>query len=97
MDFSSNTSYAYVAPDQSGDGYIVKSSDSEQTWAKTDGQKPGAKGAWKFSPGANGEEVYTIVNQQGMASGRIASSVYKSTDGGVSWILEGTNNKSIIA
>ncbi len=94
LGFFGNTSYAYVAPEQGGDGYIVKSSDSGQTWAKTVGQIPGAKGAWKFSQGANGEEVYNIVNQE-TAFGGTASSVYKSADGGVSWILEGTNNKSI--
>jgi hypothetical protein len=92
LGFSGNTSYAYVAPEQ-GDGYIVKSSDSGETWAKTDGQIPGAQGAWKFSQGANGE-VYTIVNQE-TTLGEIASSVYKSVHGGASWILEGTNNKSI--
>lgn len=94
LGFSGNTSYAYVAPAHGGDGYIVKSSDSGQTWSKTDGQIPGAKGAWKFSQGANGEEVYTIVNQE-TTSGGTASSVYKSADGGVSWVLEGTNNKSM--
>lgn len=93
LGFSGNTSYAYVAPEQGGDGYIVKSSDSGQTWTKTGGQIPGAKGAWKFSQGANGE-VYTIVNQE-TTFGGTASSVYKSADGGVSWILEGTNNESI--
>ena len=91
--FSGNISYAYVVPDQGGDGYIVRSSDSGHTWAKTDEQIAGAKGAWKFSQGANGE-VYTIVNQETTLGGT-ASSVYKSADEGVSWILEGTNNKSI--
>jgi photosystem II stability/assembly factor-like uncharacterized protein len=90
--FSGNISYAYVVPEQ-GDGYIIKSSDSGQTWAKTDGQIPGVQGAWKFSEGENGE-VYTIVNQK-TTFGETASSVYKSADGGISWILEGTNNKSI--
>jgi hypothetical protein len=92
LGFSGNISYAYLAPEQ-GDGYIIKSSDSGQTWAKTDGQIPGVQGAWKFSEGENGE-VYTIVIQESTFGGT-ASSVYKSADGGTSWILEGTNNKSI--
>jgi photosystem II stability/assembly factor-like uncharacterized protein len=92
LGFSGNTLYAYVMPSQ-GDGYIAKSSDGGQTWAKTDGQIPGARGVWRFSGGESGE-VYTILIQR-TTFGGTASSVYKSADGGDSWTLEGTNNKSI--
>lgn len=93
LGFSGNSFYAYVIPEQ-GSGYIAKSSDNGQTWAKTDGQIAGASGAWKFSEGNDGE-VYTIVIQR-TTFGGTASSVYKSADGGASWALEGTNNKSIV-
>lgn len=92
LGFSGNILYAYAMPSQ-GDGYIAKSSDSGQTWAKTDGQIPSARGAWRFSGGENGE-VYTILIQR-TTFGGTASSVYKSVDGGNSWTLEGTNNKSV--
>jgi photosystem II stability/assembly factor-like uncharacterized protein len=92
LGFSGDTLYAYAMPSQ-GDGYIAKSSDSGQTWAKTDGQIPSAGGAWRFSGGEN-DEVYTILIQK-TTFGGTASSVYKSADGGESWTLEGTNNKSI--
>lgn len=93
LGFSGNAFYAYVMPEQDN-GYVAKSSDSGQTWAKTDGQISGARGAWKFSQGSDGE-VYTIVIQR-TTFGGTASSVYKSVDGGESWTLEGTNNKSMI-
>ncbi|MGH9922627.1 MAG: WD40/YVTN/BNR-like repeat-containing protein [Nitrososphaerales archaeon] len=92
LGFAGNTLYAYVMPEQ-GDGYIAKSLDA-QTWAKTDGQIPGARGAWRFS-GTDGE-VYTILIQR-TTFGATAASVYKSVDGGNSWTLEGTNNKSIVS
>lgn len=92
LGFSGNVLYAYVMPEQ-GEGYIAKSSD-RQTWAKTGGQVPDARGAWKFSEGSDGE-LYTIVIQRTIFGGT-ASSVYKSVDGGESWTLEGTNNKSIL-
>lgn len=93
LGFSGNAFYAYVMPEQ-GDGYIAKSSDIGQTWTKTDGPISGARGAWKFSEGKDGK-VFTIVIQR-TTFGATASSVYKSVDGGESWTLEGTNNKSLI-
>jgi photosystem II stability/assembly factor-like uncharacterized protein len=89
-----NTLYAFVIPESDDDdGYIVKSTDGAKTWTKTSGQIPGAKAAWKFSFSRTGE-VYTIVNQDA-PSGGIASSVYRSNDDGKSWVLEGTNKKTI--
>jgi photosystem II stability/assembly factor-like uncharacterized protein len=88
-----NTLYAFVIPESDDDGYIVKSTDGAKTWTKTSGQIPGAKAAWKFSFSRTGE-VFTIVNQDA-PSGGIASSVYRSNDDGASWILEGTNKKTI--
>lgn len=92
LGFSDNAFYAYVLPEQ-GSGYVVKSPDNGKTWAKTDGQIPSASMAMRFSEGNNGE-VYTIVMQR-TTFGGTASSVYKSADGGASWTLEGTNNKSM--
>jgi hypothetical protein len=97
LGFSGSELYAYVIPEQ-GDGHITRSSSSSdsngQEWVRIDGQIAGIQGAWKFLEGENGE-IYTIVIQR-TASGEIASSVYKSVDGGTSWILEGTNNESIV-
>jgi hypothetical protein len=95
LGFSGSELYAYVLPDQ-GEGHIARSSSSDssgQTWVRIDVAIPSIQGAWKFLEGENGE-IYTIVIQR-TASGETASSVYKSADGGTSWILEGTNNESI--
>lgn len=92
LGFANDAMYAFVVPEE-GDGYIAKSSDWGKTWSKTEGQISGAKGAWKFAEGRNGE-VYTILVQT-TAFGGTASTVYKTTDGGTSWTLEGTNNKSV--
>lgn len=92
LGFADDVMYAYILPGQ-GDGYIAKSSDSGQTWSKTDGQISGASGAWKFAEGRNGE-VYTILIQR-TTFGATASSIFKSADEGASWTLEGTNNKSV--
>jgi Sortilin, neurotensin receptor 3, len=94
-----NELFAYVMPN-TGDannqnGYIIKSDKAVNNWAKTNGQIPNVKAAWKFALGQNGE-MYTIVSQQ-TAQNDIASSVYKSIDNGNSWILEGTNRKDIIS
>lgn len=92
LGFADGAMYAFVVEGQ-GDGYITKSLDSGKTWSKTDGQISGARGAWKFAEGGDGE-IYTILIQR-TTFGSTASSVYKSTDGGASWTLEGTNNKSV--
>ena len=88
-----NTVYAFVIPQQ-GDGYIVKSTDGGVIWLKTSGQMLNGSNAWNFVPGRS-SEVYTIVMQKAPFGG-MAASVYKSSDGGQSWTLEGTNNKSIL-
>lgn len=85
------TLYAFLILEE-GDGYIVKSIDEGNTFEKTEGQIAGAKAAWKFAIGRS-DEVYTIVNQN--APTGTAASVYRSGDGGLSWILEGTNNKAV--
>ena len=92
LGFSGRSLYSYVIPRQ-GDGYVAASPDG-QTWARTEGQIPRTVSAWQFSEGTDGE-VYTIVTQR-TAFGTAASSVYKSTDDGASWTLEGTNNKSLL-
>lgn len=84
--------YAFVIPSQGEDGYIIKSDDGAKTWAKTDGQISGAKYLGKFAFGKNGV-VYATVNQETIDG--TASSVYGSNDEGKTWLLEGTNSKSI--
>ena len=88
-----NTIYAFVAPQQ-GKEYIAKSTDGGNTWTKTQGQIAGVKAMFNFAAGRSGE-VYAIGYQQTILGG-VAMNAYKSTDGGASWILEGTNNKSIV-
>ena len=94
-----NELFAFVMPN-TGDtnnqnGYIIKSDKAVNNWAKTNGQIPNVKATWKFALGQNGE-IYTIVGQQTLENNDIASSVYKSTDNGNSWILEGINREQII-
>lgn len=88
----SNIVYAFVDPQQ-GNGYIVKSTDGGNTWAKT-GQISGVKALSNFAAGRSGE-VYAIGYQQTTLGG-MGMNVYKSSDDGQSWTLEGTNNKSIV-
>ncbi|MDQ4074121.1 MAG: hypothetical protein M3162_07440 [Thermoproteota archaeon] len=98
------TTYAFVVPDQNENAFMIKSTDGAKTWSKTEGQIKGVKYTNKFAFG--GDKVYAIVNQEapdnaGDSSGggtgsEIASSVYSSTDGGKTWVLEGTNNRSIV-
>jgi len=91
------TVYAFVAPSQTDDennpGYVIKSIDGAKTWTKTDGQINGVVFASKFVFGNNGE-IYTAVIQDSSQTG-VAASVYSSYDNGKTWILEGTNNKSL--
>lgn len=92
-----NELFAYVMPNTEGndnEGYIIKSDKSVNNWAKTNGQIPNVKAAWKFALGQNGE-IYTIVSQQ-ISQNDIASSVYKTIDDGNTWVLEGTNREQII-
>ena len=93
-----NELFAYVMPNtedaNNQNGYIIKSDKAVKNWAKTNGQIPNVKAAWKFALGQNGE-IYTIVSQQ-TNENDIASSVYKSTDNGNTWILEGTNREKIL-
>jgi hypothetical protein len=95
-----NELFAYVMPNtgkegnNNENGYIIKSDESGKNWAKTNGQIPNVKAAWKFALGPN-DEIYTIVSQQ-ISQNDIASSVYKSIDDGNKWMLEGTNREQII-
>lgn len=94
-----NELFTYVMPNtedaNNQNGYIIKSDNSVNNWAKINGQIPNVKAVWKFALGQNGE-IYTIVSQQTSENNDIASSVYKSTDNGNSWILEGTNREKIL-
>lgn len=75
-----------------GEGFITKSTDGGNTWTDTLGQIPDAKGVWNFAPGRAGE-IYAIMSQQ--TSSGIAASIYKSSDDGASWTIEGTNNEAL--
>ncbi|WP_148686794.1 sialidase family protein [Candidatus Nitrosocosmicus hydrocola] len=90
------TSYAFAVPNQpndSGNGYIIKSMDGAKTWTKTNGQIPGAQFVSKFAFDSNGD-VYVALIQDSTDTG-VASSVYSSNDDGNSWTLEGTNNDKL--
>lgn len=75
-----------------GEGFITKSTDGGNIWTDTLGQIPDAKGVWNFAPGRAGE-IYAITSQQ--TSSGIAASIYKSSDDGASWTIEGTNNEAL--
>lgn len=82
----------YLFSTLDGRGSIYKSITGGETMVKTQGQIPDARGIWDFEPGRNGE-IYAIVAQQ--LSWGLAMSVYKTNDGGDTWILEGTNNSEL--
>lgn len=91
------TAYAFAVPnqaDETGGGYIIKSTDGAKTWTKTDGQIPGAQFVSKFTFDSSGD-VYTALIQDSPETG-VASSVYSSSDDGNSWTLEGTNNDKLL-
>lgn len=90
--FSSDGKTMYVFSTLDGNGMIVKSIDGGNTMVKTQGQITDARGIWNFAPGRNGE-IYAITAQQ-VASGT-AMSVYRTDDGGATWVLEGTNNSEL--
>ncbi|ABX13556.1 glycosyl hydrolase BNR repeat-containing glycosyl hydrolase [Nitrosopumilus maritimus] len=90
--FSSDGKTMYVFSTLDGNGMIVKSIDGGKTMVKTQSQIADAKGVWNFAPGRDGE-IYAIAAQQ-VASG-LAMSVYKTDDGGATWVLEGTNNSEL--
>lgn len=90
--FSSDGKTMYAFSTLDGNGMIVKSIDGGNTMVKTQGQIIDARGIWNFAPGRDGE-IYAITAQQ-IASG-IAMSVYKTENGGSTWILEGTNNSEL--
>lgn len=90
------TVFAFVAPNQSKgefEGIIVKSIDGGSTWTETEGQIPGVVFVSKFGFDNNGK-IYAVLTQDGIDTG-VASSVYSSSDHGLTWSLEGTNNKSL--
>lgn len=90
--FSSDGKTMYAFSTLDGNGMIVKSIDGGNTMVKTQGQIMDARGIWNFAPGSQGE-IYAIAAQQ--VSSGIAMSVYKTEDGGSTWILEGTNNSEL--
>lgn len=88
------TAYAFAVPnqaDETGNGYIIKSTDGAKSWTKSSGQIPGAQFVTKFAFDSNGD-VYTTLIQDSTET-NVASSVYSSNDDGNTWTLEGTNNK----
>ncbi|HSA74915.1 MAG TPA: hypothetical protein VLE21_01875 [Candidatus Nitrosocosmicus sp.] len=88
------TAYAFAVPnqaDETGNGYIIKSTDGAKSWTKSSGQIPGAQFVTKFAFDSNGD-VYTALIQDSTET-NVASSVYSSNDDGNTWTLEGTNNK----
>ena len=92
MGFSSDGKTMYVFSTLDGNGMVVKSIDGGNTMVKTQGQITDARGIWNFAPGRDGE-IYAIAAQQ--ATSGLAMSVYKTTDGGATWILEGTNSAEL--
>jgi len=91
------TSYAFAVPNQpneTGNGYIIKSTDGVKTWTKTDGQIPGAQFVSKFAFDNNGV-IYAALIQDSTETG-VASSVYSSDDDGKTWAVEGTNNDKLL-
>lgn len=90
--FSSDGKTMYAFSTFDGNGMIVKSIDGGNTMVKTQGQIADARGIWNFAPGNQGG-IYAIVAQQ-LSSG-LAMSVYKTSDAGTTWILEGTNNSEL--
>lgn len=95
-----NELFAFIIPNteesanNNQNGYIIKSDKLRNNWTKTNGQISNAGAMWKFISGPSGE-MYTIVNQQ-TPHNDVASSVYKSTDNGDSWILIGTNRENML-
>ena len=91
------TAYAFAVPNQpneTGNGYIIKSTDGAKTWTKTSGQIPGAQFVSKFAFDSNGV-IYAAFIEDNTDTG-IASSVYSSNDDGKTWTLEGTNNDKLL-
>lgn len=92
------TAYAFAIPnqaDETGNGYIIKSTDGAKSWTKTSGQIPGSQFVSKFAFDINNGAVYTALIQDSTETG-VASSVYSSSDDGNSWTLEGTNNDKLL-
>lgn len=88
------TAFAFVfpnQPDETSQGFIIKSIDGAKSWAKTDGQIPGVQFVSKFAFNNNDGDVYVALIQDSIRTG-VASSVYSSNDGGITWTLQGTNN-----
>ncbi len=88
------TAFAFVVPNQPDEtiqGYIIKSIDGAKSWVKTDGQIPGVQFVSKFAFDNNDGDVYVALIQDSIRTG-VASSVYSSNDGGITWTLQGTNN-----
>ena len=92
------TAYAFAVPnqpDETSEGYIIKSTDGAKTWIKTDGQIPGVQFVSKFAFDKD-DEIYAAVIQDSEETG-VASRVFSSPNNGKNWTLEGTNNnKSLV-
>ena len=90
--FSSDGKTMYVFSSLDGNGFIAISIDGGSTMVKTQGQITNTGAVFNFAPGRNGEMYATAM--QKVSSG-MAASIYMTNDGGITWILEGTNNSEV--
>lgn len=90
--FTPDGKIMYVSSILDGEGIIFKSTTNGEIVIKTQGQIPDTKRILDFIPGRNGE-LYSVISHQ-LSSGS-AMSIYRTNDGGDTWILEGTNNSEL--
>ncbi len=90
--FSSDGKTMYIFSTLDGNGLIAISIDGGSTMVKTQGQITNTGAVFNFAPGRNGE-MYAIAMEK--VSSGMAASVYMTNDGGITWILEGTNNSEL--
>jgi photosystem II stability/assembly factor-like uncharacterized protein len=91
--FASDGKTMYVFSSLDGKGVIYKSITGGEIMVKTQGQITSTGAVFNFAPGRNGEIYATAMEK--LSSG-MASSVYMTSDGGDTWILEGTNNSELV-
>ncbi len=85
------TIFVFVAPPPNpsngeAQGYIIKSTDGANTWAKTEGQINGVQFVSKFAFDNGGKTYAALI--QNSAETDVASSVCSSSDNGKTWLLE---------